>query len=89
MWWDGKLCLCDQRYGQVFMTLDCNIPIALGFQVVTDERTPVLVENRQKNVKVLRCSVGHTTIFHRPLPSAVLLRKLSFAEDGKEMYQSV
>ena len=44
MWWDGKLCLCDQRDGQVFMTLDCNIPTTRGFQVVTDERTPVLVE---------------------------------------------
>ena len=28
-------------------------------------------------MKVLRCHVGHTTIFHRPLPSAVLLRKLT------------
>ena len=48
MWWDGKLCLCDQRDGQVFMTLDCNIPATRGFQVVTDERTLVLVENRLK-----------------------------------------
>ena len=48
MWWDGKLCLCDQGDGQVFMTLDCNIPTVRGFQVVTDERTPVLVENRLK-----------------------------------------
>ena len=45
---DGKLCLCDQRDGRVSMTLDCNIPIARGFQIVTDERTPVLVENRIK-----------------------------------------
>ena len=37
MWWDSKLWLCDQRDGQVFMTLDCNIPTARGFQVVTDE----------------------------------------------------
>ena len=36
------------RDGQVFMTLDCNIPSARGFQVVTDERTAVLVENRLK-----------------------------------------
>ena len=28
-------------------------------------------------MKVLRCHVGHTMIFHRPLPSAVLLRKLT------------
>ena len=31
-------------------------------------------------MKVLRCHVGHTTIFHRPFPSAdsaVLLRKLT------------
>ena len=48
MWWDGKLSLCEQRDGQVFMTLDCNIRTAGGFQVVTDERTPVLVENRLK-----------------------------------------
>ena len=46
MWWDGKLSLCDQRDGQVFMTLDCSIPTARGFQVVRDERTPVLVKNR-------------------------------------------
>ena len=45
MWWDGKLSLCDQRDGQVFMTLVCNIRTAGGFQVVTDETTPVLVEN--------------------------------------------
>ena len=45
MWWDGKLSLCDQRDGQVFMTLDCNIPTAGDFQVVKDERTPVLVKN--------------------------------------------
>ena len=60
MWWDSKLSLFDQRDGQVFMTLNCNIPTTRGFQVVTDERTPVLVENRLKNVKVLRCHVGHT-----------------------------
>ena len=48
MWWDGKLCLCDKRDGQVFMILDCNIPTARGFRVVTDKRTPVLVENRLK-----------------------------------------
>ena len=47
-WWDGKLSWCDQRDGQVFMTLDCNIPAARGFHAVTDERTPVLVENRLK-----------------------------------------
>ena len=41
MWWDGKLCLCYQHEGKVFMTLDCNIPTARGFLVVTDERTPV------------------------------------------------
>ena len=29
-------------------TLDCNIPTARGFQVVSDKRTPVLVENRLK-----------------------------------------
>ena len=69
MWWDGKLSLCDQRDGQVFMTLDCNIPNTRGFHVVTDERTPVFF-------RVLRCHVGQTMIFHRPLPSAVLLRKL-------------
>ena len=45
MRWDGKLSLCDQSDGQVFITLDCNIPTTCGFQVVTDERTPVLVEN--------------------------------------------
>ena len=28
-------------------------------------------------MKVLRCHVGHTTIFHRPLRSAVLLCKLT------------
>ena len=67
MWWDGKLCLCDQCDGQVLKTLDCNIPTACGFQVVTDERTPVLVEKSPKNVKVLRCHVGHTTIIHCPL----------------------
>ena len=27
-------------------------------------------------MKVLRCHVGHTTIFHCPLPSAILLCKL-------------
>ena len=48
MRWDGKLCLCDQRDVQVFMTLDCNIPTPRGFQVVRDERTTVLVENRLK-----------------------------------------
>ena len=48
MWWDHKLYLCAQRDGQVFMTLDCNIPTARGFQVVRDEGTPVLVENRLK-----------------------------------------
>ena len=48
IWWDGKLCLCDQHDGQVFMTLDCNIPTARGFQVLTNERTPVLVANRLK-----------------------------------------
>ena len=48
MWWDGKLSLCDQRDFQVSMTLDCNIPTARGFQVVADERTPVLVANRLK-----------------------------------------
>ena len=48
MWCDGKLFLCDQRDGQVFMTIDCNIPTACGFQVVTDERTPDLVENHIK-----------------------------------------
>ena len=62
------------------MTLDCNIPTARGFQVVTDERTPVLVEKYPKNVKVLRCHVGHATIFHHPLPSAVLLRKLTIRD---------
>ena len=65
---------CDHRDGQVFMTLDCNIPTARGFHIVTDERTPVLVANRQKNVKVLQCHAGHTTILHHLLPSAVLLR---------------
>ena len=30
-------------------------------------------------MKVLGYYVGHTTIFHRPLPSAVLLRKLTIA----------
>ena len=74
MWCDGKLFLCDQRDGQVFMTIDCNIPTACGFQIVTDERTPVLVENHIKSVIALRCHVGHTMIFHHPLPSAVLLR---------------
>ena len=73
--WDGKLCLCDQRDGQVFMTLDCKIPTARGFQVVTDEITRVSVENPLK-----RCHVGHTTIFHRPLPSSVLLRKLTIVK---------
>ena len=48
MWWDGKLSLCDQRDGQVFMSLGCNIPTAAVFQVVTDERTPVLVKDRPK-----------------------------------------
>ena len=48
MWWDGKLSLCDQRGVQVFMTLDCHIPTARGFQVVTDKKTTVLVENRLK-----------------------------------------
>ena len=48
MWWDGKLCLFDKRDVQVFMTLDCNIPTARGLHVVTDERTPVLVQNRLK-----------------------------------------
>ena len=48
MWQEGKLCLCDQRDGQVFMTLDCNIPTTRVFQVVRDERTHVLVENRLK-----------------------------------------
>ena len=48
MWWDGKLSLCHQRDGQVFMTLDCNIATACGFHVVTDERTPVIVANRLK-----------------------------------------
>ena len=48
MWWDGKLSLCDQRDGQVFVTLDCNISTARGFPVVTDETTPVLVANRLK-----------------------------------------
>ena len=42
IWRDGKLCLCDQHDGQVFMTLDCKIPTARCFQVVTDARTPVL-----------------------------------------------
>ena len=71
MWWDGKLCLCDQRDGQVFMIMDCNIPTAHGSQVVTDERTPVLVmfsRRSPKNVKGLRCHVGHTTIFTVPFP---------------------
>ena len=45
---DGNLCLCDQCDGQVFMTLDCNIPTARVFQVVTNEKTPVLVENHLK-----------------------------------------
>ena len=62
MWWEDKLCLCDQRDGQVFMTLDRNIPTARGFQVFTDEKTSVSVEDRLK-----RCHVGHTTIFNRPL----------------------
>ena len=75
MWWDDKLSLCDQRDVQVFTTPESNIPTARGLRVVTDERTPVLVENRLKNVKVLGCHVGHTTVFHRLLPSAVLLRK--------------
>ena len=35
-----------------------------------------------KNVKVLRCHVGHTTILHRPLPSAVLSRKLAIIKFG-------
>ena len=48
MWWDGKLSLLDQRDGRVFMTLDCNIPTTRGLQLVTDERTAVLVENRLK-----------------------------------------
>ena len=48
MRWDGKLCLYDQRDGQVF-----NIPIARGFQVFTDKRSPVLVENRLKMSKIL------------------------------------
>ena len=48
MWWDGKLSLGDQRDVQVFTTLDGNIPTARGFHIVTDERTPVLVENRLK-----------------------------------------
>ena len=43
-----QIVLCDQRDVQVFTTLDCNIPTARGFHVVTDERTPVLVENRLK-----------------------------------------
>ena len=77
MCWDGKLLLCDQRDDQVFMTLGCNIPTTRGFQVVTDERKPVLVENRLRDVKVLRCHVGHTMIIHCPLLSAVLLRKLT------------
>ena len=59
----------------VFMTIDCNIPAARGFQVVTDERTP-LSRLSAKNVKVLKCHVGHTTTFHRLLPSTFLLRKL-------------
>ena len=48
MWWDGKLSLCDQRGIQVFTTLDFNISTARGLHVVTDVRTPVLVENRLK-----------------------------------------
>ena len=48
MWWDGKLSLRDQGDGQVFMTLDCNLPTARGFLVVTEERTRVLVENHLK-----------------------------------------
>ena len=48
MWWDGKLSLCDQRDGQVFTTLDCNIPTARGFHFVKDVRKPVLVVNRLK-----------------------------------------
>ena len=42
-------------------------------------------------MKVLRCHVGYTTIFHGRFPSAVLLRKLTvgreqvFAEDSKKL----
>ena len=78
MWWDGKLSLCDQHDRQVFMTLDCKIPTTRGFHIVTDERTLSSFSHKwPKNVKILRCYVGHTTILHRPLPSAALLRKLT------------
>ena len=74
MWWGGKLSLCDQR---IYDSTDCTIPTTRGLHIVTDERTPVLVVNRLKNVKALRYYVSHTTIIYRPLPSAVLLRKLT------------
>ena len=48
MEWNGKLRLCEQRDGQVFTTLDCNFSTAHGLHIVTDLRTPVLMENRLK-----------------------------------------
>ena len=72
MWWDGKLCLCDKRDGQVFMIMDCNIPTARVSQVVTDERTPVLGENRLKceGTKMSRWSpndISPSPSFSRPV----------------------
>ena len=52
IWWDGKLSLCDQRDVQVFMALDCNSPTARGFQVVTDERKPVLDAQQRRHNKL-------------------------------------
>ena len=34
-------------------------------------------------MRVLRCHVGHTMKFHRPLPSAVLLRKFTIVSNEK------